>query len=498
MKRKMINDVASLTLATVVSRGIDFVKGILIASLLGPSLFGLWRLIQIALGYALNIDLGLFSAMGKEVPIAVGKREYKKSIYIEDTVFFGSIVLSLCAVSFFIIIYFAGGKKFQFIDITFLILICIFLPIKQVYTFYITLLRARHNFRTLSIVMIVFAVVSLLFSVVLTYFMHINGLLLSLILSHGLVILLILYRTYHVTELRFNIEKIKNLIKIGMQIRIATIVYIFFITIDSLMIGYFLGKTQLGYYGIAVMIFNMVQLIPSIFSQVLYPRIGEEYGRVGTLGVKKFVKIPVIYISILLIFIVSIIYFIFPLFIKIFLSAYTPGIPAMKILIFGVYFLGAFNILGNIIVVMGKTLFILKAQIIVLLINILLNYYLLISGFGIRGVALGTSISYCIYGILLAMYTMRLINNKISAGLLFCGKNLLYFTINCGILLIIDNYFKLSIICSNVFIESISKLILFLLINLILFFNFYKAIDLFNEIRGIEILKIFKDKLTIK
>ena len=50
-------------------------------------------------------------------------------------------------------------------------------------------------------------------------------------------------------------------------------------TSDRIIISYFLGNKQLGYYGIAIMIFSFLMQIPAVSREVIEPRLMQEMTR---------------------------------------------------------------------------------------------------------------------------------------------------------------------------------------------------------------------------
>ena len=66
---------------------------------------------------------------------------------------------------------------------------------------------------------------------------------------------------------------IKSLLKFGVPIMLIGFSWTLFTTVDRIMISMFYNSEALGYYGIALMMFQVLMMAPQVFSQVMYPKI---------------------------------------------------------------------------------------------------------------------------------------------------------------------------------------------------------------------------------
>jgi O-antigen/teichoic acid export membrane protein len=90
-------------------------------------------------------------------------------------------------------------------------------------------------------------------------------------------------------------------------------------------------------------------------------------------------------------------------------AEYSSGYPVLIILAFGISIGTTFSILGNILVGSGNTKMNLMAEILAAVTNVILNIQL-IPTLGIKGAALGTSISYIIRSLSFLLFTFKKIN----------------------------------------------------------------------------------------
>ena len=173
--------------------------------------------------------------------------------------------------------------------------------------------------------------------------------------------------------------------------------------LDAVMLGFISGDAAVGYYNAAVKIKGiMVSLVTSL-GAVLLPRASyyistnqfEEFKRIGRKAL-NFVFLAAIPIM------VYFILFAEPGILFISDQAYTPGIPAMRIIMPTILFIGLTNILGiQMLVPLGNEKYVLYSEIAGAVVDIIINA-LLIPKYGAAGAAVGTLVAEAV--VLLVQY----------------------------------------------------------------------------------------------
>ena len=162
--------------------------------------------------------------------------------------------------------------------------------------------------------------------------------------------------------------------------------------INSILIGYYLNPTEVGIFAVAVLLAQMLTLIPSAVGSVTAPVTATLYGK-GDLDGVRHVFYSTLKKSILIsagsaaIIAVCGSCLISLLFGKIFLGAYIP----LLILLPGFVFGASFAAVGSTLSSIGKVHILFRIGIVCVVFNILLNI-LLIPSFGIIGAAIATSV----------------------------------------------------------------------------------------------------------
>ncbi len=166
--------------------------------------------------------------------------------------------------------------------------------------------------------------------------------------------------------------------------------------IDSIFIGYYLNPTEVGIYAVAVLLAQILTLIPSAVQRVTAPATATLYGRGDIIGVRNIVLSTMKRSLLISIGIAAVIatlgqYLIAVLFTEAFLLSYIPLI----ILLLGHTIYAPFASVGTVFGSIGKVHIIFRIGAVSVMLNIALNV-LLIPHLGITGAALAMTISLII------------------------------------------------------------------------------------------------------
>lgn len=163
--------------------------------------------------------------------------------------------------------------------------------------------------------------------------------------------------------------------------------------IDSLLIGRFMGETNVGYYAIAVIIMQGITLLPSAVQAVTTPAIATHYGKSEYSKIKQLIKNTMLKVFVVE-FIILIFLAIFGKYIIIILFSeeFTPAYIPMLILSIGYTVYAPWLAVGTVFASIGKVNLSFKINGFCAILNTTLNL-LMIPKFGLTGAAIATSIS---------------------------------------------------------------------------------------------------------
>ena len=182
-------------------------------------------------------------------------------------------------------------------------------------------------------------------------------------------------------------------------------------SVDKFVILFFMDTEALGVYTVPQMGFNTIVLIPQTISQIFYYKASGIYGK--TNSEKVLTEVCGHYSKIISICTAASVVCAFyglPIFVKLFMPKYASGIKPAQILIIGVALYGATLLYGNIFSILKWNSELITTSIILCMFNAVFSVsFVLINGRFIENVAVGTAISYALYGMIL----LRIISKKL-------------------------------------------------------------------------------------
>ena len=189
-------------------------------------------------------------------------------------------------------------------------------------------------------------------------------------------------------------KNIKMLASFGSRITGANMIGQIYYNIDTLMIGYFLTSTEVGYYAVAISLSRFFWLVPRAIATVAYPAISEYWANGNRQAVNKLVDKSTKYSACILIFAgMSIVFFAKDIITSLFTPEFLPAVLPLAILITGTVISGILRSLGGIFASAGRVDLVLKMSPIAPAVDIILNVAL-IPTYGIIGAATATTVAY--------------------------------------------------------------------------------------------------------
>lgn len=367
------------------------------AKILGPSLWGIWYLLNLVLAYRGVFELGITSGMNREVPINLGKNDDQKANNIENIAF---TTVEISAV-FTSIILFVSSFYIENTDLKNALrwLIPLFI-VSQFYYLLNASLKANSLFKYISRKQFIFSFLFPVLAVPLTFKFKLEGFIvaftLALFISGSYI-----YKVSPITySTQFDWKEIKNLIRIGFPIMAVGIAYTFLNTADRWIIAVFLEPEDLGYYSMAIIVFGGMNLFPRIISMQLYPRMAFDWGKSNSKEkLLHWTWLQTKYSGILILPLIGVVLAVFPWIIRTWLPEYISGILSLQIIVFGTLFMPLSAGWGNVLNIIDKQVVYLIIIVLAAVLNIILNYILIKGGYGIEGVAFGTTFTFAIYNL---------------------------------------------------------------------------------------------------
>ena len=235
-KRGILSHISYYSIAQILSEALFFVRGFLLARIFGPTLFGLWTEIKLALIFLQYARFGTNEAMMREVPYAVGRGDNEYANEIKKTVFSFNILSSgFVAIILFILVIFFEKTRDSGISGLWAYLAVIFV-VSQMYWVINIKFQTEKNFNQSSKIIFGFASCSTVVGLVFAHFFSLPGFLLALAISYLSMIILTQEGLLFFSLYACNRSLLQELIKIGLPIMISGALLIILWNTDKLII----------------------------------------------------------------------------------------------------------------------------------------------------------------------------------------------------------------------------------------------------------------------
>ncbi len=395
-QKRIINDTITYSSASYVAIAIGFFVSVFSKKFLGVSGAGYWAIMTMVLTYGMYVGLGVNNALLREIPQCIGAKEVGKAKRLEDATFSYLIVAGVTGA---IVIWLLSF--FMFTDPllrTCVKIIAVLVVVSQLYNLILNILRARKQISVLSKVVISNALLISMLALPGAYFFGIKGFASGMVMAN----VLSFYFAKRWADIKFTINldwtQIWYLIKIGCAVLLANILFRTFLNVDKIMICKMIGIEQLGFYTIGIMVVQQIGVLPRLFHTVIFPHMQEKYGATkDVMDVKNMILQPTYYISRLMPIFIGVIIFLTQPLVLLLLPQFKEGLDVMKILVLGYFFMAVNQMSSALLFTIDKQRLLIPLYGIMVAVCIGLNYLFIKMGLGIIGVALGTSISYFLF-----------------------------------------------------------------------------------------------------
>lgn len=387
-------------------------SGFVVARILGPELYGLRNAFSLALEYDLYGNLGTFDALSREVPIAHGTNDHLRAQQIEQTVFGANIIYSgIAAVLLLGAALYLRIMNYQAVYVDFVLFLGLLLITNKLKYFYEAKLPVDKEVLLLSQAEMFHGFASAMLCVLFVLWWGFRGLLLGLLCADLCCLWFIIGSTKNVPKINVSMPLLWELIKIGFPMMIVLLLLMMLSSIDRVIILAMISQEALGYYAIAAVATGIIVSIPTAINDVIAPRLMEQFGKTRDVtDIRKFLIDPTVVTAYIVPLILAALFFGIHLPVKYFLTQYTNSIVVVQILSVGLFFFAISRMAIAFCYALNKQLTIIAILLPPVVLNIALNIILINAGFGITGVAVGTSISYCVFTTSMFLYSLRQVN----------------------------------------------------------------------------------------
>ncbi|MEI6646563.1 MAG: oligosaccharide flippase family protein [bacterium] len=327
----MLYLVGSLAGGNYASMAVSMVSGVLMGRLVAPTTLGLFNGIGLVLGYAPFLQLGILNGLNRELPYFVGKGDRKcveelaSAAQAWALIVGGVVCVGLSCVAVWHV---AHGQWQEAAGWFTNAILSLFLFYN---TFYLQMTyRTSHDFARLALVGVIQSLAGLVL-LLLVVWLNFYGLCLRALLI-GAIGMGILYRFRPVrVGPKWNIGHLKHLLIIGAPIFAVGQIYSLWSVICSTLVLKLAGVEGMGLFAMVTMASSAIELIPSAVSQVVYPRMAEQFGR--NARVRSLLHMswkPIIVTAVGMIPVIAIAWWLVGPVVRYVIPAYANAVPAMQ------------------------------------------------------------------------------------------------------------------------------------------------------------------------
>jgi O-antigen/teichoic acid export membrane protein len=374
------------------------VVGLIAAGLLGPRRWGIWQVVSVLLTYGALCHLGALNAMNREVPIQRGAGRNDEAVRTQRATLGAMLLTSLgCAA--------LGGLVAWLLargEASAVVLPAVGLFLASQLAAYVLMSAKTHlRFPVVSAQQLILGV--LLPLVVLPATIRfglpgfVGGQAVAVVLACALV------GRHFPGSLRPGLDpaRTRELIRIGFPILTAGVTYLLLVSSDRWIAVGMLGVEAAGHYGIVAMVLAGLRMVTSAITQYVYPRMAQAWGETGDPAVleswsRRQTRLAFLLLTPAVVVCVAAL----PPIIRRFLPDFAPAAPALLV---SVPILLAYPLVGgygNILNILDRQRLYLAMQAIALAVNVGLSVALVLVGWGIVGIALGTTVSFAAFALL--------------------------------------------------------------------------------------------------
>jgi O-antigen/teichoic acid export membrane protein len=327
-----------LSSSNVVSNLLTIIAGFLVARWVLPEDLGSFNAFTIVSGYIVLAQLGIPSALGRELPFRLGQGNKNEAYEYASTAQYwqkllGVLVLVLGAASC-IVAYLLGNGKFAAGSLT---LGVISWQVLYVNKYLKVLYRTNRDFNWLSLIKVINALFAF-GSIVFVWKFGFYGLCIRAILSAITDFLL----TYKWRPIRVKASwrplQFKQLMRTGLPMYAVANIYGLWPLVQRTLVLALGGTEALGLFALALMAENSMLTVSSSINNVLYPQMASLWGSGSSVGeIMRSIYKPVFTSMLLLLVALPVGWVLLPIFVETLLPNYIPGIVAAQwMLIVGV------------------------------------------------------------------------------------------------------------------------------------------------------------------
>jgi O-antigen/teichoic acid export membrane protein len=412
-REKIIKDSFYMSSAFISSFIFGIPVSIFSAKLLGPSLLGVLKIINLLQNYSSYTPVGFLQGLGRECNILIGQKKYEEAEETKDVTITTLLFLLLLNVVAILLCYWVGMFESRNISFTMIVMISTIIIMGRIREICSTYLMVKSKFNIISINNAVSGLMGPVLTIVLLMYYKVEGILFATVLASSICLII-----YFITlkkngfkyKVHFNLKRSYEIWKPNFLIYLNNVSGKLLWSIDLLLIVIFLSVKDVGLYGVALSAVKVANKFTSSANKPILRRINVERGKNGLNDLRwlrPYFKKPMtvyMFYSCLWTGLLCISYI---WLIHCYLTAYTHSIIPIIVLSAGGMIYSSMPIYGFYISVTEQFKLMIISKLCFICFNVIFDTLAIKLGYGINGVAVVSSVSYLLYITFITIYILR-------------------------------------------------------------------------------------------
>ena len=396
---RVLGDVSLIAVGGYVSTGLQLVRGLVLATLLGPQGLGTVAFVGMVLAYAQYADLGIAEAVRREIPLSLGAGRGDEAPVWRGYAIGGKLltgaVLGL-AICLYVVV--AWGDLSS--DLRFgLLTAAVIVSLQGVTTAQQVVFGAQQQFGRAAALMVIVAGANLAAVFAFVPLWGVMGAFAGQLMAFALAFVAAFVLGGWLPRVGLDLRRLRHLLSVGLPLIALNFMGFNLIYLDQLMVVTLLDTTALGVYSIVLYTGAALYLLPGAVAGSVGPRLLKRYGRSGTIeSIRRLTWLPADAMAAVMPLVCALAWIVVPALIVWLLPDFSSAIAPVRIYVVGSAFLGVNLAVSTTLLALNKHRYNVPLLLGSIGLNVLLDLvFVAWLELGLPGIALGSALSYFSY-----------------------------------------------------------------------------------------------------
>lgn len=350
--KQIAKEAFTLSASNYLCRVIYLVRGLGVAALLQPELYGIWSVLKNLQDSTAFGNLGASWALLREVSVNKAAGDTARIERLQGT----SLNLAILVTTVICLLILPATFTDLLPDIGDEMRISLVVMVLASITYYIPRqLQAQTEFYFQAQYLLVYAALNAVLSMTAVYFWGLHEMLWGLVIAHILAIIYVMRAGHLKLTLTFDPALARALVSAGMPVMIGAALFFFLRAADQFLIYSMIGSVAAGYYALSNFVAMTVTQIPVALAATLFPRMMERQNAGASRQEIEHLFIePLKVLSLGVPILLGAAYFGMEPMLAIVLPDYLPALPVVRIALIGIFFQSVWSLSHSLLLSFDK------------------------------------------------------------------------------------------------------------------------------------------------